>query len=133
MNIKMIRILFLISALYDFVLGTAFLLSGPQLFATFNVPLPAHWGYIHFCCLLLMIFGMMFLAIAYRPRSNRNLIPFGVLLKAAYVGVTGYYWINGGVPTVFLPFTIIDLAMLFAFVWAYFSLGSSREKTATAT
>ena len=116
-----IRIVFLVSAVYDFVLGTAFLVSGPQLFEKFHVPVPDHWGYIHFCCLMLMIFGLMFLAVAIRPRANRNLIPYGILLKFAYVGGAGYYWVNGGIPWVFKPFLFIDAAMMAAFVWAYFS------------
>lgn len=128
MSLIWIRILFLVSAVYDFVLGTAFLVSGPQLFEKFGVPSPAHWGYIHFCCLMLMIFGLMFLTIAIRPRASRGLIPFGVLLKASYVGVTGYYWLNGGIPWIFQPFLFADAVMLIAFVWAFFLLGSSSQK-----
>lgn len=122
-----IRLLFLVSALYDFLLGAAFLTSGPQVFERYSVPVPNHWGYIHFCCLMLVIFGLMFLMVAIRPVANRNLIPFGVLLKAAYVGTTGYYWVNGGIPWIFKPFTIVDAVMLVGFVWAYFSLGSRQN------
>ena len=125
-----IRILFFVSAIYDFVLGAAFMFRGNQLFEQYAVPLPNHWGYVHFCCLMLMIFGLMFLAVAVRPLANRNLIPYGILLKAAYVGGTGYYWINGGIPGVFKPFLFVDAAMLAGFVWAYFALGTiANEKT----
>ena len=123
-----IRLLFMVSAAYDFVLGAAFLVSGPQLFDRFDVAAPDHWGYIHFCCLLLMIFGLMFLAVAVRPRANRNLIPFGMLLKIAYVGGAGYYWLNGGIPFVFKPFMFIDAVMLAGFVWAYFSPKPTNDK-----
>lgn len=122
-----IRILFLVSALYDFVLGIAFLVSGPQIFERFNVPEPDHWGYIHFSCLMLMIFGLMFLAVAIRPRANRNLIPFGMLLKISYVAAAGYYWLNGGIPGVFKPFAFIDAAMLAGFAWAYFAPKHKKE------
>ena len=128
MNLLWIRIVFFVAATYDFVLGTAFLVAGKQLFEQCDVELPSHWGYIHFCCLMLMIFGLMFLLVAIRPRANRNLIPFGVLLKASYVGVTSYYWVNGGIPFVFKPFLVIDAIMLILFVWAFFSLGSTTEK-----
>ena len=128
MTMIWIRILFLVSAAYDFVLGTAFLFTGPELFEQYNVPLPNHWGYIHFACLMLMIFGLMFLMVAIRPKANRNLIPYGILLKCAYIGVTGYYWINGGIPWIFQPFLIIDAVMLVAFAWAYFALGSKQNK-----
>ena len=126
MSMTWIRVLFLFAAAYDFVIGAAFVFAGPQLYEAFNVPVPPHWGYVHFCCLMLMIFGFMFLRIGLRPRKNRNLIPFGMLLKAAYVGVTGYHWLNGGIPWVFIPFLFIDAAMLVGFVWAYLSLGKKQ-------
>ena len=122
-----IRILFLVSAVYDFGLGAAFLVSGPQLFKQFDVPVPNHWGYIHFCCLLLMIFGLMFLAVAIRPRTNRNLIPFGMLLKVGYIGGAGYYWLNGGIPMVFKPFLFIDAAMLAGVFVAYCAPKQKKE------
>ena len=78
---------------------------------------------------MLMIFGLMFLLIAIAPRANRQLIPFGMLLKVAFVSVAGYYWINGGIPLVFKPFLVIDAAMFFAFGWAYFSLGQHKPAT----
>jgi hypothetical protein len=129
MSMMWIRILFLVSAAYDFVLGAAFLFSGPQLFEQYNVPLPNHWGYIHFCCLMLMIFGLMFLMVGIRPLANRNLIPFGMLLKASYVGATGYYWANGGIHWVFQPFLYADAFMLIAFGWAYFALASKQAES----
>ncbi len=122
-----IRILFLVCAIYDFLLGIVFLASGKSLFARFDVPAPSHMGYVHFCCLMLMIFGLMFLAIAMRPSANRNLIVYGVLLKCAYVGVASYYWINGGIPWVFKPFVFIDAAMLAGLVWAYVALGQKSK------
>ncbi len=130
MSLVWIRVLFFVSALYDLILGAAFLFAGARLFEQFSVPLPAHWGYIHFCCLMLMIFGLMFLAVAVSPRGNRHLIPFGILLKASYVGVTGYYWLNGGVPDVFKPFLVIDALMLMLFAWAWVSLGAADKRNA---
>ena len=44
-----IRILFLVCAIYDFLLGIVFLASGKSLFARFDVPAPSHMGYVHFC------------------------------------------------------------------------------------
>ncbi len=129
MTIKNAKLLFWISALYDFVIGAAFLFAGTTLFENFQIPTPDHWGYIHFCCLMLMIFGCMFATVASNPVSHRNLIPFGILLKASYIGVVSYYWLNGGVPWVFQPFLFIDAVMLVAFVWAYFSLRPGQANT----
>ena len=123
MSDKAIRILFLVAALYDFVLGSAFLFAGPELFNRFSVPPPNHWGYISFCCLMLMIFGLMFLCVAINPRGYRCLIPFGILLKIAYSGIVGFYWATEGVPLAFKPFLVVDVLMLVLFAWAWLSLG----------
>ena len=127
MGLTLIRILFLFAALYDFILGLGFLFFGPQIFERYNITAPNHWAFINFCCLLLMIFGLMFMMVAIRPQSNRNLIPFGVLLKAAYIGVAGYYWSVGGIPDAFKPFIFVDAVMLLAFVWAYLSFPKNKD------
>ena len=119
MNIATVRLLFAISGLYDFVIGLAFLLFGRQLFDATRVPQPEHWGYIRFGALMLMIFGIMFFAVAGDPVGNRNLIPYGMLLKLSYVGLVSYYWIATGCPTLFKPFAVIDAVMFVLFLIAY--------------
>jgi hypothetical protein len=128
MNENGIKILFAVSALYDFVIGLVFLFAGPQLFTSTGVPQPNHWGYIQFGALMLMIFGLMFAAVAMNPRGNRNLIPFGILLKISYVGLVGFYWASSPqFPWLFKPFVFIDLVMLILFVVAYTAIGNQRE------
>ncbi len=127
MNNNGIRILFAIAAIYDFVIGLAFLTSGSQLFIATGVPQPNHWGYIQFGALLLMIFGLMFAAISFNPRGNRMLIPYGILLKISYVSLVGYYWANTGVPWLFIPFFFIDIVMLVLFVVAYMAIGNQSD------
>lgn len=131
MNLSSIRILFAISALYDFIIGLTFLIRGPQLFDATGVPQPNHWGYIYFGSLMLMIFGIMFASIAWRPARNRELICYGVLLKLSYVGLVGYYWFTSaqGIPWLFKPFFFIDLVMLVLFVMAYVAIGRIALKT----
>jgi hypothetical protein len=84
MTLSMVRLLFVIAGLYDFVIGLTFLFFGAQLFDAAGVPQPKHWAYIQFGSLLLMIFGTMFLAIACDPAGKRNLIPYGMMLKLSY-------------------------------------------------
>ena len=119
MNMTQVRAVFAVAGVYDFVIGFVFLFFGRQLFEAASVPQPNHWAYIQFGALLLVIFGVMFLAVAYRPRENRNLMPYGMLLKLAYSGLVAYYWATTDCPTLFKPFAIIDLAMLALFAMAY--------------
>src|SRR3981189_1375196 len=118
MTLSTIRLLFVIAGLYDFIIGLTFLLFGPQLFDSPGVPPPNHWGYIQFGSLLLMIFGTMFFAVAYDPIANRNLIPYGILLKLSYAGLVAYYWVTTDCPLLFKPFAIIDAVMFLFFLLA---------------
>jgi hypothetical protein len=119
MTLPAVRLLFAITGLYDFLIGVAFLLAGPQIFAATGVPQPDHWGYIQFGSFLLGVFGIMFFAVAYDPIANRNLIPYGMLLKLSYTGLVAYYWLTTDCPLLFKPFAIIDGVMFVLFFLAY--------------
>jgi hypothetical protein len=119
MPLSFLRFLFAITGVYDFLIGLAFLFFGPQLFDSAGVPHPNHWGYVQFGSLMLIIFGTMFFAVAYNPVSNRNLIPYGMLLKLSYTGLVTYYWVTVDCPLLFKPFAIIDALMFVLFLLAY--------------
>ncbi len=119
MTHSQVRILFYLAAAYDFLIGIAFLCFGIQLFDAAGVPHPNHWAYTNFGALMLMIFGLMFFAVARDPHANRNLIPYGMLLKLSYVSLTCTYWLTTGCPLLFKPFAVIDALMLIGFALAY--------------
>lgn len=120
---KAIPVLFFIAALYDGVLGAVFLVAGGAVFAWQEVTPPNHMGYVQFPAALLLVFAMMFAAIARDPRANRNLIPYGMWLKVCYCGVVLYYWLTTGIPDMWKPFCVFDLVFLALFAWAWTALG----------
>lgn len=122
------KLLFVISGVYDGLLGLAFLFRGPALFEYFQVTLPNHFGYITFPALILILFGAMFFRIASDPRKYRDMIPLGMGLKVAYAGTVFYYLINGGLPQMWIPFAWADTAFLVLFVISWIGLrdGSRR-------
>lgn len=122
---QIIRIVYYLAALYDGVLGLAFLLIPAKIFNWFNVTIPNHWGYVQFPALMLIIFALMFLAIAVKPYANRNLIPYGILLKVAYSGTVFSYWFTIGIPGMWKPFAVIDLIFALIFIWSYFAMSST--------
>jgi len=126
MSIFYIRVLFAVAGVYDFVIGLAFLGFGPALFEATSVPAPNHWGYIQFASLMLVTFGAMFFAVAASPVANRNLIPFGMLLKLSYTGLVAYYWVATDLPFLFKPFAVVDALMFVLFVVAYRELARER-------
>jgi hypothetical protein len=119
MRVTWVPVIFAVAGVYDLALGLGFFAVGPLVFEAAGVPPPNHWGYVQFAALLVATFGLMFLAVAARPLANRNLIPYGVLLKLSYVGVITFHWATGGVPWLFKPFAVIDAVMLIAFLAAY--------------
>ena len=122
-----ISALFYFAAAYDGLLGAAFLAAAPAVFARFGVTPPNHWGYVQFGAALLVTFALMFLAVARNPAANRNLIPYGILLKVSYCAVVFGYWGTSGIPDLWKPFAVCDLVFMAAFAWAYASLRPAAE------
>jgi hypothetical protein len=122
-----VSLLFVVAALYDGLLGLLFLFAGASVFQWFGVTPPNHWGYVQFPAALLIVFAIMFVMIAKNPVANRNLIPYGMLLKVSYCGVVFFYWFRTGIPGMWKPFAICDLVFLVLFVWAYRSLDRVRS------
>ncbi len=129
-NKAYISLIFGASAIYDGILGIIGLLFPYFLFTTFDVIPPNHPGYVQFPGALLILFALMFAAIALNPRTNRNLIPYGILLKLSYAGVVFYYWLGDGLPNMWKPFAIADTVFMLLFVWAYMQLSNSGNKAA---
>jgi hypothetical protein len=126
---KFIGPLFWIAAAYDGLLGAVFLAAPLAPFDWFSVTPPNHAGYVQFPAMLLIIFGLMFAAIALDPPGKRVLIPYGILLKAAYSGIVFYYWFTSGVPGMWKSFAVIDVVMGVLFVWAYVDLAAARASS----
>ena len=118
-NKRFVSIIFLSSGIYDGLLGVAFLLAAPKLFAVFGVTPPNHWGYVQFPAALLIIFAGMFFAIARKPQENSNLIPYGILLKLAYCLLVFSYWFTRGIPGMWKPFAVIDAIFAVLFYWSW--------------
>ena len=126
-----IQLLFAVGALYDGLLGAAFLFAGPQVFAAFGVTPPNHWGYVQFPACLLLVFALMFAAIAKDPQKNRGLIPYGILLKLSYCGVIGAHWLGSGIPRMWNPFAVGDFIFMLLFAGAWLALAKPAEPAQT--
>ena len=124
---KWIAVLFYVGFLYDAILGLGFLLFPGSIFQSFDVTPPNHPGYVQFPAALLIVFGLLYLAVARNPEANRNLIPYGMLLKVSYCGVVFWYWFTTGIPGMWKPWAIFDLVFLILFWSAYRALGKSRS------
>jgi len=109
-------------------LGLGFLLVPTAIFNYFQIEPPNHYGYIQFPAMLLLTFAIMFFAIAKDPYRNRNLIPYGILLKISYCSVVFGYWFTSGIPGMWKPFAIADMVFLILFFLCYQQLKPSGLK-----
>ncbi|MCP4378278.1 MAG: hypothetical protein GY794_19145 [bacterium] len=126
---RAITALFIVSAIYDGLLGIAFLFASAPLFKWFGVTPPNHPGYVQFPAALLIVFAVMFMAIAAQPVKNRNLIPYGILFKVSYCGVVMFHWFTAGLPSMWKPFCIADLIFLGLYAYAWTVLGKEHPRT----
>lgn len=115
---RWIRPLFLVAALYDIVLGVAYLAGYEALYRRFGVALPNHPGYVQLNALFVIIAGVGFWFVAQSPERNRDLIRVGVLFKLAYAGIVYYYFARGLMPSMWLIWAVCDTLFLFAFLAA---------------
>ena len=122
-----VRLLYALAAAYDGLLGLAFLVAGPRIYGLTGITPPNHWGYVHFAAGVLVIFGLMFLAIALKPVANRNLVVYGILLKVCYVSVVVWYSYAGGIPTMWKYFAAADTLFGVLFVWSLFALKAAAS------
>lgn len=124
-----IRPLFVVAAIYDLVVGAVYFAAYRALYTAFGVTLPNHPGYVHLPAALIFIFGIGFWFVSRDPVRNRDLIKLGALMKLAFAGVVFGHLIFGSIPPMYVPFAVIDLAFLVAFVVA---LGTLPAEPAAA-
>ena len=111
------RAFFLVAALYDLLLGAAFVAFGEQLLSAIGMELPPHVAYIQLAAVFIFVQGLSY-ALVYRdPLSNLGIVRVGVAYKAAYAGLALWYLVIGLLPSVFfLPWAAIDVIFLVGFV-----------------
>ena len=126
-NRKAIKALFAVAAAYDGILGLAFLVAHVAIFDWFKVTPPNHAAYVQFPAAMLVTFGLMFAAVARDPLANRNLIPYGMLLKVSYCGAAFWHWSRTGIPDMWKPWAFIDLVFLVLFYLAYRQIGRPAQ------
>ena len=130
MTREWIRPLFLVAAVYDILLGLAFLVAFRPIYAAFGVTLPNHDAYVLFAAALVAIFGIGFYFVARNPERNRDIIKLGILLKLSYAGIVLAYSFRHEIPTMWVPFAYADLLFMIAFLAALRALAAGRASAA---
>jgi hypothetical protein len=126
MNTKWLKPFFIISGLYDGILGLAFIFTAANIFAWYGVTPPNHMAYVQFPALLLLIFAAMFFRIASDPVRHRDLIPYGIALKVSYCSVAFWYYFTSVISNMWMPWAYADLVFLVLFIIAWIKTGNKK-------
>ena len=124
------KALFLISAIYDILLGVVFALFYRPVFAWLGISeaLPQFGGYLTLIGAFLFVIGVAYYLI-YRGdlAKNRDLILVGVLYKLAYCATAFAYFAIGQVPHVLFVaiFGVLDFIMFILMLECYLAVGKS--------
>lgn len=123
---------FKVAAIYDLVLGAAFLLAYVPVFRYLSIPAPENPSYLHLAAGFVFVQGAGFWFVARNPGRNVDLVKVGVMFKLMYVFVAGYALITNQLPhMVFAWFGLFDLA--FAIMFARFLKAARSFGGATVT
>jgi hypothetical protein len=111
------RAFLLVAALYDLLLGAAFVVAGEQVLSAISMQLPPHVAYIQLAAVFIFVQGLSYWLAFRDPLGNLGIIRVGVAYKAAYAGLAIWYLAIGLLPSIFfIPWAIIDLGFLVGFV-----------------
>ena len=128
MSLKTIKAISLVSAWYDILLGIIFGLFFRLIYRSFGVELPNHAGYIQLSALYIFIFGIGFYLVYKNPVQNRQIILLGILMKLAFFVVAFGHLIFDTIPSIYIPFAILDIV----FVLLFLPANSALKKMAPA-
>ncbi len=113
-----LRFLFFAAGLYNLALGALALHMAPAVFAFMKTPLPP-LPFVHFPAALLLVFGLLYWHLIFRPDLGRVLIPYGILQKLAAAGAALWFWLKGPLPWPWLIPGVVALVFLVLFLWAF--------------
>ena len=125
-NERAYRILFLIAALYDFILGFVFFaFMGFFLEDIFKLALPLYPAFFQAAAAFVFVMGVGFYFVYRNMYRNIDIVKVGIIFKLVYTGLAFYHVFFGGMPWIFSVFGFLDLIFIVFFV--FFLLAVRRE------
>lgn len=111
------RILFLVAAIYDLILGIVFFFFYRPVYAYFNISLPVYPMYLQMAAAFVIAMGVGYYFIYKNLYRNIDLVKLGIVYKFVYSGLTSYFYFADLGNVIFFWFAIIDAIFLALFVW----------------
>lgn len=111
------RVLFVVAAAYDVLLGIGFFFLHGPIFTALAIPLPSNTSYIHITAAFVFVQGVGYWLVSRDLARNHDLVRLGVIYKGIYVAVALYEVALGQlIADVFLWFAGFDFLFLVLFV-----------------
>ncbi len=114
---KFFRFMFLVAAIYDLVLGVLFFFFYKEIYSYFNITLPVYPVYLKMAIAFVMAMGVGYYFVYKNMYRNIDLVKLGVVYKAVYSVLTGYFYFIDVAHVTFFWFAIFDASFLVLFVW----------------
>ena len=126
---KSYRNLFLIAALYDFILGFVFFVFLRFFFEDiFRIPLPNYPAFFQAAAAFVFVMGVGFYFVYRNMYRNIDIVKLGIVFKLVYTALAFYYVFIENMPWIFSAFGFLDLIFIVFFV--FFLRAVKREKPA---
>ncbi len=114
---KAYRNLFLIAALYDFVLGIAFFFFLPFFFEEiYGIDAPIYPSFYQGGAAFVFVMGVGFYFVYRNMYRNVDIVKIGIIFKSVYTALAFYYVFIENMPWVFSIFGFLDIVFIVFFV-----------------
>ena len=115
---KSYRNLFLIAALYDFILGLFFFVFWRYIFDyILKIPYPNYPAFYQAAAAFIFAMGLGFYFVYLNMYRNIDIVKLGIVFKIFYTGVAFYYVFVENMPWIFSLFGFLDLTFIVFFVF----------------
>jgi len=123
------RKLFLVVALYDFILGLIFLVFWQFIFDhILKIPQPNYPAFYQAAAAFIFTMGIGFYFVCRNLYRNIDIVKTGIFFKLFYAGISFYYVFVEKMPWLFSVFGFLDLIFIVFFI--FFLRAVSREVSA---
>jgi hypothetical protein len=125
---KFFEKLFLVAAVYDFVLGILFFFFYRQIFNLFNIAIPDFPAYLQMSAAFVIAMGIGYYFVYKNLYRNIDLVKLGVVYKFAYSSVVIYFYLTNLANLVFLWFAVFDIIFMLFFIWFLVYASTKTDK-----
>jgi len=117
-NEKSYKTLFLIAALYDFILGLVFFIFLPFFFENiFKMPVPNYPAFYQAAAAFVFVMGVGFYYVYLNMYRNIDIVKLGIVFKLVYTVLAFYYVFVKNMPWIFSLFGVLDLIFIVFFIF----------------